>query len=194
MKVDKPEVEAALRQGFRTFNRFMFFQWRLGLGPLLNIWPPVLGRYMVIGHRGRKSGLLRRTPVNYAIVDGDIYCTAGFGAGTDWYRNLQANPEAEIWLHYGCWHAHATDVSEADNRMAILRQVLIGSGFAARLMGVNAHTMSDAALQSVSTDYRLVRFKRAEPVTGAGGPGDLAWVWPIGLMLVLLRRRLRSPW
>jgi len=33
----------------------------------------------VITHTGRKTGRKRRTPVNYAVVRDDVYCTAGFG-------------------------------------------------------------------------------------------------------------------
>ena len=194
INLDTPGMEQALRQGFHYFNRFMLLQWRLGLGPALNLWPGGLGRYMVIVHRGRKTGLARYTPVNYAPIDGDIYCTAGFGAISDWYRNLQADPDVELWLPDGRWRARAADVSDGDNRLTLMRQVLVGSGFAAPLMGVDPHTLSDDALAKASAGYRLVRFERTTPVTGPGGPGDLAWVWPLVVLFFLplaLRRRRR---
>ncbi len=87
-----PEVEERLRTGFKVLNKFMLLMWRLGLGWMLNIWPAGFGRIMVITHTGRKSGLRRRTPLNYAEVDGEIYCTAGFGHISDWYRNIMADP------------------------------------------------------------------------------------------------------
>lgn len=92
------QSQAGLRQAFKILNRFMLLQWRLGLGGFVNFWPAVIGCIMVITHRGRKSGLLRRTPVNYAIVDGDINCTAGFGEVSDGYRNLRADPHVQVWL------------------------------------------------------------------------------------------------
>ena len=61
------------------------------------------GQIMVLTHTGRKSGLRRRTPVNYALVDGEVYCTAGFGQISDWYRNILANPQVEVWLPDGWW-------------------------------------------------------------------------------------------
>jgi len=185
IKLDTPGTEEALRQGFHRLNKFMLLLWRLGLGPMLNMWPGGLGRYLVIVHRGRKTGRVRYTPVNYAPIDGDIYCTAGFGAVSDWYRNLQADPDVELWLPDGRWRAHATDVSDADNRLTLLREVLIGSGFAAPLMGVDPHALSDAALADAAANYRLVRFERTAPVTGPGGPGDLAWVWPLVVLFLL---------
>ena len=192
IKLDTPAAEEALRHGFHRFNKFMLLNWRLGLGPLFNVWPGGFGRFVVIVHKGRKSGRVYQTPVNYAPIDGDIYCTAGFGAGSDWYRNLQANPDVELWLPDGRWQAHATDVSDAENRLSLLRQVLIGSGFAAPMMGVDPHTLSDEALAAATASYRLVRFQRVAPATGPGGPGDLAWLWPqiaLFLLPLLLRRR-----
>ena len=31
----------------------------------------------------------------------------------------------------------------------------------------------------------LVHIMRQQPRTGKGGPGDLAWVWPLAVMLML---------
>lgn len=189
-------VEQRLRRGFHFFNKFMVLLWRLGLGPALNSWPQGLGRYMVIVHRGRKTGRLRYTPVNFATVDGGVYALAGFGAQSDWYRNIQAYGQVELWLPNERRQAQAVESSDADDRTAIMRQVLIGSGFAAPLMGVDPRGLSDPALASATSDYRLVRFDRQESVRGPGGPGDLAWVWPLGavllLPLVLWLRRSRS--
>ena len=114
-----PEQLEGLRRAFHTLNHFMVFMWKLGLGPLINIWPAVIGRIMVIQHRGRKSGRQYLTPVNYAQVDGEVYCTAGFGPRTDWYRNIMAAPDVSIWLPKGWRHARApltapTPPSECD--------------------------------------------------------------------------------
>jgi len=174
-----------LRQGFKYFNRFMLLMWRLDLGPLLNWWPKVGGRILVLHHTGRKSGLPRRTPVNYAIVDGDLYCTAGYGRASDWYRNIQANPNVEVWLPDGWWSGTALDVDDDPRRLYLLRQVLIGSGFAAFAAGINPYMISDEALEAATRDYCLLRIQRSAARTGPGGPGDLAWVWPVATMILL---------
>jgi deazaflavin-dependent oxidoreductase (nitroreductase family) len=181
-----------LRQGFKVFNRFMLLQWRLGLGQWLNIWPEGFGRILVITHTGRKTGIRRRTPVNYALVEGDIYCTAGFGQGSDWYRNIIKNPKVEVWLPEGWWSGTVEEVSDIPERLLLMRQVLIASGFAARLAGINPHKISDAELDKATQDYRLVRIRREAPCTGPGGPGELAWIWPLATWILLplaLRRR-----
>ncbi|MCL5994909.1 MAG: nitroreductase family deazaflavin-dependent oxidoreductase [Chloroflexi bacterium] len=182
--VDK-QAEETLRQGFKYFNRFMLLMWRLGLGPAVNAYPDVGGRIMVITNTGRKSGLKRRSPVNYAIVDGELYCTAGFGKGSDWYRNIVANPNVEVWLPNGWWWSRAKEVTDSARRLPLLRQVLIGSGIVAPAMGVNPKTMTDAALDAATKDYCLIHIRRTEARTGPEGPGDLAWVWPLATLILL---------
>ena len=184
MTVD-PRLEEQLRQGFKVFNRFMLIMWRLGLGPMLNMGPALAGRYMVITHTGRKSGMKRRTPVNYAVVDDEIYCTAGFGSVSDWYRNIIANPQVEVWLPDGWWAGIAEEVIHPEARLPLLRDVLIGSGFAALAAGVDPNKMTDEELDALTKDYRLIHIRRVAARTGQDGPGDLAWVWPVATLILL---------
>jgi deazaflavin-dependent oxidoreductase (nitroreductase family) len=153
-----PQQLNTLRRVFHAMNPFMVFMLRIGLGWTMNIWPAVSGRIMVIKHRGRKSGKEYLTPVNYALVDGEIYCTAGFGSISDWYRNMLANPNIELWLPEGKRKARAEDVSDSPNRLFLLRQVIIASGFAGPLFGINPKKMNDEQLDALSKEYRLVHF------------------------------------
>lgn len=183
-----------LRQAFKIFNRFMLLVWRLGLGSFANIWPSVGGQIMVIAHTGRKSGVLHRTPVNYALIDGDIFCVAGFGQISDWYRNVKANPAVEVWLPEGWWAGEAEEVADPAKRVPLIRQVLIASGFATYAAGINPHRLSDKALQDVTAEYRLLRIRRTAARTGPGAPADLAWLWPLATLILLpfaLRRKRR---
>ena len=149
-----------LRKIFQIMNPFMVCMWKIGMGKMINIWPAVIGRIMVIKHRGRKSGREYLTPVNYAIVDGEIYCTAGFGSISDWYRNMLADPNIELWLPEGKRKARAEDASDSPKRLFLLRQVIIASGFAGPLFGINPKKVNDEQLDVLSKDYRLVHFKR----------------------------------
>jgi deazaflavin-dependent oxidoreductase (nitroreductase family) len=192
MSTNVSPIEARLRTGFKYFNRYMLLLWRLGLGGWINSWPAVGGRIMVLTTIGRTSGLARRTPLNYAIVDGEVYCVAGFGSISDWYRNIRANPAVEVWLPDGWWAGAAHELDDDTARLPLLRQVLIGSGIVAPLAGVNPHTLADDALAAATTNYHLIRIERIEARTGAGGPGDLAWLWPlstVGALLLLARSR-----
>lgn len=185
MSTMDPRAEERLRQLFKKLNYLMMLIWRLGLGKWLNAWPSVGGQIMVITHTGRKTGKKRRTPVNYNVVDGEIYCTAGFGSKSDWYRNIMADPQIEVWLPDGWWAGEIEDVSEHENRMQLMRQVLIGSGIVAPLFGIDPEKLSDAELEQVTAPYCLMHVKCQEARTGRDGPGDLAWIWPLTTMTLL---------
>jgi deazaflavin-dependent oxidoreductase (nitroreductase family) len=174
-----------LRQMFKIGNRFMVLLFRLGLGGWGN--GPQTSQVMVLVHKGRKSGLLRKTPVNYAIVDDMIYCAAAFGSRADWYRNVLADPHVQVWLPDGWYAGEAEEMPDDDpQRNALMRQVLIASGFAAPLFaGVNPKTLSDERLAEITAPYRLMRIYPTEACTGSGGPGDLASVWPAATFVLL---------
>lgn len=55
----------------------------------------------MIEHRGRQSGKLYRTVVEVVGRSSDNaewFVVSGFGANTDWYRNLKAGELEAIWL------------------------------------------------------------------------------------------------
>ncbi|HEY3289476.1 MAG TPA: nitroreductase family deazaflavin-dependent oxidoreductase [Anaerolineae bacterium] len=193
------DIQAKLkqRQGLKYLNTFMLLVWRLGLGKWINLWPDVGGQIMVITHTGRKSGLKRRVPVNYVIVDGEVYCTAGFGQASDWYRNIKANPKVEVWLPDGWWNGVADEVTDPQKRLTLLRKLMVASGFAARLEGMDPVTITDDELTAEAKDYRVLHIHRTAERTGPEGPGDLQWVWPLAtfilfpLVLQLLKPRRR---
>lgn len=154
-----PKQMMALRRFFHWMNHFMVLMWKVGLGRAFNAWPAATGSIMVIRHRGRRTHREYLTPVNYAVVDGEIYCTAGFGALTDWYRNLLADPRVELWLPQGRKPARAADVSDSPQRIALLRQITIASGFAGPLLGVDQRKLTDDQMRSIAKEYRLIHFE-----------------------------------
>jgi len=184
MTLSETDFNEEIRQFFKYFNRFMLFLWRLGLGYWFR-WPQAFGCIMVISHHGRRTGSLRRTPVNFAMVKDDLFCTAAYGVRADWYRNILQDPNVEVWLPDGWWKGIAEDVTDWEDAPEILREVLIGSGFAARAYGINPKKLTHKELEELLTNYCLVRIRRTEAQSGPGGPGDLAWIWPILTFLLL---------
>jgi deazaflavin-dependent oxidoreductase (nitroreductase family) len=75
----------------RWFFRAPVYVYRLGLGGLL-------GRRMVlIEHTGRSSGLPRQTVLESVRYDEDsIDVAAAWGTKSDWYRNLEADPQLRL--------------------------------------------------------------------------------------------------
>jgi deazaflavin-dependent oxidoreductase (nitroreductase family) len=168
MSVSESSAARVLRQGFRHLNRWILWLWRLGLGPCLSLAPAVTGRYLVLGHTGRKSGLIHRTPLNYAELGGVVFVVAGFGAASDWYRNIIASPKIELWLPGGRYEARAREVpGEEPARLSLIRAVLRGSGFAAFLGGVNPYSFNDARLARATATYRLIAIVPEKKFTAA---------------------------
>ncbi|MBT9585465.1 nitroreductase family deazaflavin-dependent oxidoreductase [bacterium] len=147
------------RVAFRAFNRLLVALWWVGLGWLVNQARPVTGRILVLGTRGRKSGQIRRTPLNYSLGEGCCWCAAGFGQSSDWFQNLLADPEVEIWLPQSQATGRARPVTEEAEFVRRLRCVLADSGWIARwLAGLDLRT-SDRELGHLAAEYRLIRIE-----------------------------------
>lgn len=65
--------------------------YKLGWGPALN-WLPLL----ILTTRGRKSGLPRHVVVEYRRHGSKYYVVSGWGADTDWCRNIQGDNRVTI--------------------------------------------------------------------------------------------------
>jgi len=183
--------ENQTRQFFKALNIFMLSMWRLGMGPFMQSRQG--GYIMVLTTTGHRSGRRRRAPVNFD-QDGDVvYCLPGFGAKTHWYRNLMVNPNCEVWLPDGWWKGVAEEITDPEQALPILRRLLIRAGFATRLVeGIDPAVISDKELRVLGERYdRMVRIRLTEPRTGKDGPGDLVWLWPAAMSVVLVWRALR---
>ena len=181
------------RDGFRSFNRFMIWMWHAGLGGPMNLTHRLTGRIMVIGTVGRKSGEMRRTPLNYSPCGDSILVLASFGERTGWLKNLQAHPFAEVWLPDGSWLARAEEIQDPRERLDVIHRVLKDSGFAAKVFaGIDPRRVDRETLRRQTENYRAVRLRLLEPLpepeemkvgraarTGLGiGLGlSLAWAW-----------------
>lgn len=186
-----PATEQKLKQAFKILNRFMVLMWRLGLGTFMR-WRWLSGKIMVISHVGRKTGVSHRTPVNYSMYNGDIYCTAGFGQISDWYRNVIKHPQVEIWLPGSWWMGTAEDVTDMEDAPARLKDIIVASGFAAYLFGVNPERLLQEDLYQMLKTYRVVRIRRTAACTGSGGPGDLSWIWPLATFLLIIWKKKQA--
>jgi deazaflavin-dependent oxidoreductase (nitroreductase family) len=174
-----------LRRIFWVINTFfMVPMFRLGFGPLFG--NPFSGYIMVLKAVGRKSGKIRFAPVNYAIYKGDIYCISGGRQNSDWFRNLLATPRIDVIMPAGSIFASVEQVTDADERLIITRQVLKNAGFAGFFEGYNPFTISDAALAPKIADLPVLRLHPLGIGSGASDPGGWVWGWVLLGMLAVI--------
>jgi deazaflavin-dependent oxidoreductase (nitroreductase family) len=175
-----------MRRFFWFLNKFfMVPMFRLGFGPFFG--NPFSGYIMVLKTVGRKTGKLRYAPVNYAIHDGKIYCLAGFGRTSDWYRNLRSNASSDAILPGGAITGTVQEVHDPAERRLMIRQILKNGGFAGFLEGFNPYQIKDEELLKRTADMPLVCIQPAGLGNGASDPGGWAWVWtPVSLILIFL--------
>lgn len=80
----------------------------LGLGGLLG------SRFLLLTHIGRKSGRERKTVlvvVRFDQASSTFVVAAGFGTGSDWYRNIRMNPRITVQSGRKRWRMEADFLS-----------------------------------------------------------------------------------
>jgi len=147
---------------------------------------PISGYIMVLKTIGNKSGLMRYAPVNYAIHEGKIYCLSGMGKIAHWYKNLSANPKVEVILPSGIISGEAVTVTDADERLSLMRQILKNSGFASFMSGINAFSISDADLLKKGEEMIVIRISPDGIVAGSADPGGKLWLWVTIITIVFV--------
>ena len=180
-----------LRQFFRALNRyFMVPVFRLGLGAFVG--SPLGGYIMVVKTVGRKTGRARYTPVNYAIIDGQVYCLAGWKEIAHWYRNLRANPKVELIMPGGAVQGIAEQVTDPDEWLHATRQVLRNAGFAGFLLGANPFTASDELVREKAKGTPVICIRPMGIASGAGDPGGWLWVLVTGIFVWVVFRASKN--
>lgn len=95
----------------RRLVRLPIWLFRLHLGGLLG------DRFLLLTHKGRKSGFPRQTVLEVLYHDkaSDTYCVfAGWGENADWVRNVEKTPEVVIYVGHRQFHALASRLSQED--------------------------------------------------------------------------------
>ncbi|WP_340374892.1 nitroreductase family deazaflavin-dependent oxidoreductase [Streptomyces sp. SS7] len=77
----------------RLAARLPILLFRAGLGPVIG------KRFLLLHHAGRTTGLDRRAVLEVVTYDAPHrgwIIASGFGPGSDWYRNLRAQPKTVV--------------------------------------------------------------------------------------------------
>lgn len=80
------------------------------------------GRFLLLTHIGRNSGLQRQTVIEVVSFDqttGVYYVAAAWRDRSDWYRNIQLSPAVGVQVRNHRFQAHANQISmrEAEARL-----------------------------------------------------------------------------
>ncbi|MGB6896866.1 MAG: nitroreductase family deazaflavin-dependent oxidoreductase, partial [Dehalococcoidia bacterium] len=100
----------------RWFFRAPVVLYRIGLGGLMPM-------QLLLTTVGRKSGRPRQAVVDVLRHDaatGTYYVASAYGADSDWYRNLQANPTVRAQVRWRKFPATATALPEDEGEAVLL--------------------------------------------------------------------------
>ncbi len=163
--------------------RLPLLLYRVGLGDLLNATLHI----MVLGTRGRTSGLPRYTAIEYRRHGSKIYVVSAWGDQPQWFKNLQARPEVMVQAgRRGC-KATATLVTNEGEALRVLhlfrrRAPFFYDPLIARLS--ERESINERTLPEVSKLFTIVRIdpEPGEPELPPLTP-DYMWVWPALLVV-----------
>jgi deazaflavin-dependent oxidoreductase (nitroreductase family) len=156
--LNDPEYKAAFHRRLQSSNRFVAAFYRIGLLPLMGAGKTT----MLLTTRGRKSGQIRRFPIGYFRIGGENYVISAWAKGANWYKNLQAHPEA-VTLQIG-WHSLPARAEVLMNpveiRSVIERLVTESPASAQRLFGWDPQKdqLSAADFSPIVEKVLFVRF------------------------------------
>ncbi len=146
----------------RLALRLPIWLYRLGLGGLLG------HRFLLLTHRGRKTGRPRTTMlevVHYDPATHESVVAAAWAGRADWYRNVQASPALRVQTA-GVRYTPAQRFLTPDEVYATLRAYERAHPLAARaigpLLGI-PFGRPDAELRAVAAALPMVAFRPRRP-------------------------------
>lgn len=168
-----------LQRGFLVVNRwFMAPAIKAGLGRLIG--NPFTGHLMVLRTRGRTTGKLREAPLGYVILDGAVYCVAGYGEATPWFRNLCAEPAVDVVLPDRRFRGRAEPVAEPAEWLRAYRALMRSFGLIGRSVTEDVSRLSDDAVLARHRSLPVVRITPTDPPepigSGPWDPGGNGWI------------------
>ena len=185
-----------MQRGFLYLNRWLMRPaLRSPFGRLIGT--AVTPQLLLLRTRGRRTGLLREAPLGYVIRDGFVYCVAGYGVVTPWYRNLLDNPSVEVLLPGRTIRGVAGPVTDDAEWLRSYRALIGSFGLIGRLVEGDPGRMDDALLLATHRSLPVVRIRSLEPagpiVSGVWDPGGhgrvIVWA-AVVVALALVRKRL----
>lgn len=153
--------------------------YRLGVGC-------VVGRlFMALTTVGRKSGLPRRTAIEFHEFEGRCTVMSGWGTKTDWYRNIEANPYGTIQTWRGAQSACARRITSNEELARVFEFARTNPAMRAMLKVAGFDLTLDRFLAQKDR-FTFVIFEPTDQPTPEPLRADLVWVWRVLLPACLL--------
>jgi deazaflavin-dependent oxidoreductase (nitroreductase family) len=141
--------------------RFPIWLYRLKLGWLLG------QRFLLLEHRGRKSGMMRQAVIEVVDQDphkGSYVVAAAWGHQSDWYKNIEAEPHVKIGVGTQRFPALAKTLS-ADDAAQHLNAYATKHPFAFRQLGsLLIGSKSHDTMQIIESFIEAIPFVEFLPV------------------------------
>jgi deazaflavin-dependent oxidoreductase (nitroreductase family) len=179
----------------RLLLRLPIAFYRLGLGDLMNA-----AHIMILGTRGRKSGLTRYTPVEYRRHGSKIYLYSAWGERPHWFQNIQDCPEVLIQQGRHSFSARAAVVSNSGESLRVLhlfRRIapFVYDPLIARLSA--RERVDERSLPDVSHEITIIRIDEVPGMLDLHPlPTSWVWIWPtllaLGVVATLIISLTRS--
>jgi deazaflavin-dependent oxidoreductase (nitroreductase family) len=121
-------------------------------------------RFLMLTHRGRKSGAVRRTVLEVVRYDPEPHESAvlsAYGDRADWYRNIKAHPPLEVRTA-GQQYVPEWRTLDPDERLAALRiyERRYRAAFRAVMRYLDhSYDGSDAGLRALADSVVMVAFR-----------------------------------
>jgi len=123
------DITRAPNKRLRWFYRAPIKMYKAGLGRLMS------GRFLMLTHKGRKSGLDRYVVLEVVDRGPDTwFVAAAYGNNADWFRNIKADPNVTVNFK-GVRRSAVATVTSEDEAAAALRRYAVAHAKSARTLG-----------------------------------------------------------
>jgi deazaflavin-dependent oxidoreductase (nitroreductase family) len=136
---------------------------------------------MIMTTKGRKSGLPRRTAIEYHTFKGRKYVMVAWPKA-DWYRNLLADPRLTIQTAAGTERVLARrlrDDKELAEVYEFVEQHPLMRKFWQQVLGLR---LSREEFLATKDRFHLITFDPTDQPTPSALQADLKWVWLVVLI------------
>jgi deazaflavin-dependent oxidoreductase (nitroreductase family) len=173
-----------------TWNRVLFksplIWWRMGLGPLMSHSAWGGNKMLVLTTWGRFSQKPRHTMLSYVSVDDRVYVCSGWGAKSDWYKNILVNPLVTICAGKKIYPAQARRVNDLDEYTKITEEMFKTGGDSHFEVWLDSFGIEHNKEDMIAKRDRLylVGFDLSDEPGPPTLKIDLRWIWGVIVVLV----------